>query len=700
MEENYYGILMQKIEIYENIVIYIPKRIISGELSKAIGDDKSPKVFVEKGYGKDYILMNDINSILPPNDEVVGFVISEEELLKQADEIGLENAKIEYFDKNSETAKIGFYIPEQFEDKLIFLDLDLESLKAELSDAKCDKEGNVNISYYDVVSSLINLDSFNEIVKLDETKFVNEESEEKIKLSKNKINSDIVTPNDITREIILEEHSEVKKQEQEETFDSLLNKLKLLSPKALLKYNDVNIMKQKASSVRDICNRMKKEIEKQSIDGNVKKAILKSIDSTECYYDSKIYSLQDIDCIKAIIVNFGFAYENNFAVLEYYSGILKSETQKEIVKDEKRKSKKPFSIKKVKEICDRTVIGQEEAKETVISAVYMNKLNGNPLNKNTVLLVGPTGSGKTLIAETVAKSIDIPSVSIDTTQLTISGYKGADIENYLATLITRAGGDVEKAKQGIVILDEFDKKGSENNSDVSGKGVLNSLLPFIQGTLYKVNMGKGYTERTIDFDTHNLTVLVAGSCTDAIKAVLKEKNKRIGFQTSSNEENINSNYCELTKEDIEKYCNIPEEFMGRITNMVQLKPHTKESVKQILLESDISPLLSEKEKLELDDIELFWNDGYIERLTEKTLENTHGVRELKNLIETSIMPARWKALHEEDLFNKIILNEKSVDDPYETVLVYNDGNFTTVRQLNEKQDLEKSKIKGKVNDKK
>ena len=147
--EKYYGILMNKVEIQENIVVYIPERIIPGVLSSVLNDENSQKVFVEESYGKDYLLMDDYLSIFPPDDKVVGYVISEEDLLLQADGLSLEQAQIEYFDTNSETLKIGFYIPEKFDDKIIFCDFNLERLKSELSCSEVNEEGEISTSYFD-----------------------------------------------------------------------------------------------------------------------------------------------------------------------------------------------------------------------------------------------------------------------------------------------------------------------------------------------------------------------------------------------------------------------------------------------------------------------------------------------------------------------------------------------------------------------
>ena len=343
----------------------------------------------------------------------------------------------------------------------------------------------------------------------------------------------------------------------------------------------------------------------------------------------------------------------------------------------------------MKEFLDKRVIGQEEAKKDVISAIFMNSLADESISKNTCLLVGPTGSGKTLIAESVAKFLDLPFVNIDTTQLTVPGYVGANIEDFLGRLIKSANGDVEKAERGIVILDEIDKKGSESNGDISGKGVLNTLLPFIQGTRYTVS----YNRCKVCFDTSNLTIFMTGAFTYVANGISEESlynDSKIGFGTSQESQNKEDiAYKKLNIEDFVKYGNFPVELVGRISNIVQLSGHTKECLKSILTDSDISVLKLEAEKLKKINVEVKYSDDYLDAVAEKALKLKTGARSLKSTVENSIKEARWEAITSNDSFKAIVLNKDCVEDNLKAVLVYNDGNYITVEDLRNK-DVEKA----------
>ncbi|MDO5003216.1 MAG: AAA family ATPase [bacterium] len=343
-----------------------------------------------------------------------------------------------------------------------------------------------------------------------------------------------------------------------------------------------------------------------------------------------------------------------------------------------------FNPKEMKEFLDKRVIGQEEAKKDVISAIFMNSLADESISKNTCLLVGPTGSGKTLIAESVAEFLDLPFVNIDTTQLTMPGYVGANIEDFLGRLIESANGDIEKAESGIVMLDEIDKKGSESNGDVAGKGVLNTLLPFVQGTTYDVR----YNNRRVSFDTSKLTIFMTGAFTDVAKGVSDKSSytdSKIGFGTSQESQNKEDiAYKKLNIEDFVKHGDFPVELVGRISNIVQLSGHTMESLRTILTDSNISVLNLEIEKLKKIDVEVKYSDDYLDAVAEKALKLKTGARSLKATVENSIKEARWEVITSDE-FKSIILNKDSVEDNLKAVLVYNDGNYTTVEDLRNKE---------------
>lgn len=355
-----------------------------------------------------------------------------------------------------------------------------------------------------------------------------------------------------------------------------------------------------------------------------------------------------------------------------------------------------YNAKEMKKYFDEKIIGQEEAKKDVISAIIMNKLSNNATNRNSCLLVGPTGSGKTLIAETVSEYLDLPIEIIDTTQLSIPGYVGANIEDFLSRLIMKAGGDIKKAEEGIVIFDEIDKKGSKENGDVAGKGVLNTLLPFFQGTSYNVK----YNGSTVLFDTSKLTIFATGAFTDVANGTKKKDDRynatTIGFNSASlNETKQDIKYEKLEIEDFVKYGNMPIEIMGRFTTITQLTGHTKESLRTILTDSNVSALLSEKEKLKKIGVDLRWTDGFLDKVVEKALKLKTGGRSLKTTVESSVKEARWEVLENIGGYIAIILTEKTVSDNQDCELMLSDGNTLNLKRIIEEKnkEIEKAKVK-------
>lgn len=357
-------------------------------------------------------------------------------------------------------------------------------------------------------------------------------------------------------------------------------------------------------------------------------------------------------------------------------------------KDSKKEAEIPnLSVMEIKKYFDERIIGQEEAKKDVIQAIYMNKLSNIPGDRTACLLVGPTGSGKTLIAETVSGCFNMPIEIIDTTQLSVPGYVGANLEDFLERLLAKTDGDLKKAEEGIVVFDEIDKKGSGSNGDVSGKGVLNTLLPFIQGTTYDVQ----YNHKTYHFNTSKLTIFATGAFTD----VTKEKQEKgysssgAGFISSSNVSNEDIKYEDLQIEDFVKYGNMPIELIGRFSTITQLTGHTKESLTQILVHSKLSALLLEKEKLSKIGVELVWDDEYIDAVVERAMKLKTGARSLKATVEKSIKNARWEVLVNEGVYSQIILTNDSVLNNNECYLVTISGEKINLKDILE----EKQKIK-------
>lgn len=332
------------------------------------------------------------------------------------------------------------------------------------------------------------------------------------------------------------------------------------------------------------------------------------------------------------------------------------------------------NVREIKAYFDDKIIGQEEAKKDVIASIIMNEYSKNVSDKNACLLVGPTGSGKTLIAETVSEYFDKPIEIIDTTQLTMPGYVGANIEDFLSRLIATAGGDIKKAEHGIVVFDEIDKKGSESNDDVSGKGVLNTLLPFLQGTTYDVK----YNGKVVHFSTKDLTIFATGAFTDVALSKTGTRHssqRRIGFIIDDDTKNEDIKYEKLEIEDFVKYGNMPIEIMGRFSVIAQLDGHTKESLKRILTDSSISPLNGEIDKLANLGIKLEYTPEYLDAVVDEAFKLKTGARSLKSIVEKSVKVARWEALENMGVYTTIVLSSDTVLDNTKYKIIDKFGNI-------------------------
>lgn len=358
------------------------------------------------------------------------------------------------------------------------------------------------------------------------------------------------------------------------------------------------------------------------------------------------------------------------------------EKSKEVIVTDEKEVNIIINVKEMKEYFDRKIIGQEEAKRDVISTIIMNSLSDDKRDKNGCLLIGPTGSGKTLVAQTASEYLDRPMQVFDTTQLTVPGYKGGDIEDFLVRLLSQTNGDLKKAENAIVVFDEIDKKGSDDHSDVSGKGVLDTLLSFIQGTTYDVK----YNGRTILFDTSKLTVFATGAFTDVAEAK-QIKEKPMGFSAKIEDKEEDVTYPELTIQDLAKFGKIPVELLGRFSTITQLKGHTKETLKQIILDCDNSVLLQEKNKLKKLGIDIKWTDGYIDAVVDKAFELKTGARSLKNILEQSIKNVRWEALYNLGFYTTIVLTKHTVNDNEMCQLYDYKGNVYNLKDiLNERKE--------------
>lgn len=311
------------------------------------------------------------------------------------------------------------------------------------------------------------------------------------------------------------------------------------------------------------------------------------------------------------------------------------------------------NVKEINEYVKGIIIGQDEHVDRITTEIL--KMMIDEKNKSPLLVTGSTGVGKTKILSLIAEKLNRAFLIVDTTQLSIAGYVGKNIEDYLYDLYIREDRNISRVENAIIVFDEIDKKGSSKNDDVSGKGVLNSLLKFIDGTYYTFKDGNKQSSPTITIDTSNMLIVGAGSFASVYKNEKFTKNA-LGFGNGIEEKK------EVTTEDFIELGMLPDEFMGRFSTIIRLNDLDVKDLENILLYSKDSPIIKEVELFKKIGVKLCVTDEYIKNAASKAYDLNTGARSLKNIIKESSWRAFKYAMENYPEYNAIDLTGETVND--------------------------------------
>lgn len=683
MTDKKYAVVMKKKKTNGEFYILVPEKLVEGTLDTANG------YYFNTTNQQTFLDISEPSSINNPQiEELVAYTISEKYLLQKYPNADIEEAKADYFKRVNSAINIAFYLQNMNITGII--PLCLQTTVDKLNNIQLEKGQSMEMDLFST-SSILPVDCYGyplspyelEQVKNEDTEY--EEDYFSILLEE-LLKTDNV---DIIHQVLKRIYDEDEDLQEiisslsfmnmiQEAMDTSFEGISISdifssSCSQILSTSDMKKMKEIINLTSDFFTMIYCQIQENALIKNQPEveASCDYLDRLTEQYQKLTEKSKDADTIhKKIRELKNLELDNMNTIQKNYKLVVKNTQQKEKAKKTTSEESSIINVAEAKKYLDERIIGQENAKQRIISAVW-NKQIANQIQidlPSYCLLVGPTGSGKTLLTKTIAKYLEIPSIIFDTTQLTATGYVGDSITDSLTRLLSEANNDVKKAEQGIIIFDEIDKKGSDSNKDIAGKGALNALLPYLDGRTYYLEVNK----RKIPFKTDKLMIMATGSFAEAIqmKQHKNYSNSCLGF---TKETITNTPSVELTSEDLIEYGGIPKELVARIPVIVMLEAHTKDSLKEILYRKNISPLYKNKEALHYANVFFNWTDDYVEKVALQSLELGYGARSLNNIVENTMMKAKWEVLSNMQTYSGFKVTGDTVDDSENAILYGYDG---------------------------